>query len=402
MDRRELLRLGAAWGGALALPSLAFARSDQNGTPGADRPRVLFVILRGACDTDSLLFQPDNRFYYQSRPTISIARDGLADSALKIDNKWALHPACNEMLTYVQKGQLSLVPFCGSGNNSRSHFLAQNVIEQAMGSGYNPAHKNGFVNRLVNELVMQDKSVLGGVCFSSQSPLICQGQVEIPIFPPPKGRQLAEQRKPRKDELLLGQLYEGTQRGASLQALEQKQIEARERFEENAAMQEAEQGNKLQSNLQQFSRMADLLKSGGQFSVGVIEIGGWDSHVNQGAEKGFVANKFRDLSRGLDAFVKGMGKAWSNTEVVVMSEFGRTFRENGSKGTDHGHASTWILMSGKGFSAPVLGKQIEISEGNLHEGRDLPVLNEYRAVMKQYTLNSMGLNQEAIHRLLYL
>ena len=147
-------------------------------------------------------------------------------------------------------------------------------------------------------------------------------------------------------------------------------------------------------------RMAHLMRE--QFDLGFVDIGGWDTHVNQGAASGNLANRLGDLSQGLATFAGSMGaEAWRHTVVAVISEFGRTFRENGNKGTDHGHGTAYWFLGG-GLSAQaggkVLGEQIEVTEKALFQNRDYPVLNEYRSLLgglfaRMYGLNASQLQQ---------
>jgi len=126
-------------------------------------------------------------------------------------------------------------------------------------------------------------------------------------------------------------------------------------------------------------RMGKLMSD--SFDLGFIDVGGWDTHVGQGAAKGYLANRLDELGRGLSAFSTAMGPHWNNTTVVVMSEFGRTMRENGNHGTDHGHGTAYMVMGGAVRGGRVAGSQERIDQAGLFQNRDLPVLNEYRAVL---------------------
>jgi uncharacterized protein (DUF1501 family) len=118
-----------------------------------------------------------------------------------------------------------------------------------------------------------------------------------------------------------------------------------------------------------------------QFDLAFLDVGGWDTHVGQGAATGYLANRLEELGRGLSAMADEMGPRWNDTVVVVISEFGRTFRENGNRGTDHGHGTTYLVLGGQVQGGRLAGDQQKIEEATLHEKRDLPVLNEYRSVL---------------------
>jgi len=143
------------------------------------------------------------------------------------------------------------------------------------------------------------------------------------------------------------------------------------------------------------TRIARLMRE--QVRIGFIDVGGWDTHVAQGAATGALANRVADLGRGLDAFAQEMGPDWSRTVVVVISEFGRTFRENGNRGTDHGHGTAcWV--AGGGVRGGVHGEQVALTASTLNQGRDWPVLNDYRAVFGGLFQRMYGLDAAALQR----
>ena len=128
-----------------------------------------------------------------------------------------------------------------------------------------------------------------------------------------------------------------------------------------------------------------------QFALGFVDVGGWDTHVAQGAATGYLASRLDELGRGLAALSQEIGPAWARTVVVVMSEFGRTFRQNGNRGTDHGHGSVMWVMGGAVRGGQVVGEQVQLSPASLFQGRDLPVLNEYRSVLAGLFQRQWGL-----------
>jgi len=126
-------------------------------------------------------------------------------------------------------------------------------------------------------------------------------------------------------------------------------------------------------------RVAKLMRD--KFDIGFLDVGGWDTHVGEGGAEGYLAGRFDKLGRGLAAFATEMGPVWRNTVVVALSEFGRTFRENGNRGTDHGHGSVYWVLGGAVRGGRVAGEQIQLTQATLFQNRDYPVLNEYRAVL---------------------
>ena len=128
-------------------------------------------------------------------------------------------------------------------------------------------------------------------------------------------------------------------------------------------------------------RMARLMRGNPSYAIGFVDVGGWHTHVHQGAARGALTDRLRGLGTGLTGFAQEMGSAWGDTVVVVLSEFGRTFRENGDRGTDHGHGSVIWVLGGGIAGGNVVGEQIGVSAVNLFQNRDFPVLNEYRSVL---------------------
>jgi uncharacterized protein (DUF1501 family) len=127
-------------------------------------------------------------------------------------------------------------------------------------------------------------------------------------------------------------------------------------------------------------------------ALGFIDVGGWDTHVGQGGATGQLANRLGELGRGLALFAEAMGPQWRHTVVVVVSEFGRTFRENGSRGTDHGHGSAYWVLGGGVRGGRITGEQVELKAATLHQSRDWPVLNEYRALLGSLFKRMYGLD----------
>jgi uncharacterized protein (DUF1501 family) len=144
-------------------------------------------------------------------------------------------------------------------------------------------------------------------------------------------------------------------------------------------------------------RIGKLMRE--QYNIGFVDVGGWDTHVGEGGATGFLAGRLEELGRGLAAYADGMGPAWRDTVVVVVSEFGRTFRENGNRGTDHGHGSVYWVLGGAIRGGAIRGEQISVQQSTLFQNRDYPVINEYRAVLGGLFSRIYGLNNSEIERI---
>ncbi|MPS96837.1 DUF1501 domain-containing protein [Comamonas sp.] len=393
MQRRQFLSLGAA------LPLVCHLGQGLATPLQSSSPRFLLVFLRGAYDCNSLLVPTHSDFYYQARPSIAIARPGSADGALALNPQWGLHPALQgSLLPLYEQGQACFVPFAGSNDLSRSHFETQDSIELGQPQEGSKSYQSGFLNRLTRVLQTdsQSRARLNPMAFTAQLPLCLRGSAPV------ANMALASVRKTAMDEQrsqIIASMYQGS-------TLE---VPVREGFAVQRAVQrsmqeEMEQAGRNAISAKGFSlvaqRMAHLMRD--QFDLGFVDIGGWDTHVNQGAASGNLASRLSDLSQGLAMFAEAMGaETWRHTVVAVISEFGRTFRENGNKGTDHGHGTAyWFLGGGLSSQAggKVLGEQIEVTEKALFQNRDYPVLNEYRSLLgglfaRMYGLSASQLQQ---------
>ena len=396
LHRRHLLKTLAA--GTLAMPGVRLFAA------GADRPRFLLVFLRGGYDATNLLVPTGSSFYYEQRPRIAIARPGPvsaasgapdANAALPIDANWGLHPALrNSVYPLMQAGQARFIPFAGTEDLSRSHFETQDSIELGQPVGGSRDYNSGFLNRLAAELDAQQ-----ALSFTDQLPVAFRGPVRI------ANAALRETARPAvdpKNRALIASMYQGQALGASVEeGLALREELARDLSPDKMkTMTDAAGRNAIPAKGFELEarRIATLMR--GRFSLGFIDIGGWDTHVNQGGATGPLANRFEEVGRGLAAISSELGPdLWRQTTVMVISEFGRTFRENGNRGTDHGHGSVyWLLGGGLASGSPVAGDQIALNAKTLFQNRDYPVLNDYRAVLGGLWKRQFGLSDAALAR----
>ena len=381
MDRRQFLLTLAATIPALTLGGKVFAAP-------ASSPRFLLVFLRGGYDANNLLVPYASDFYYESRPTIALAKPTPGDpkSVRALDANWALTPAVAQSMGPLwDKKQLAFIPFAGTDDLSRSHFETQDNIESGE-AGDARSYASGFMGRL--------SGVLRGVppiAFTDALPLSFRGTGDVPnISLKGGGKAVFDDRQSK----ILASMYEGTPlQAAATDGLQLRQQVAQDLQSEMVA---ASRGAvNARGFAQQGQRMATLMKD--RFRLGFVDVGGWDTHVNQGGADGQLANNLDNLSQGLAAFADGLGEAeWNNTVVVVVSEFGRTFRENGNKGTDHGHGTTYWVLGGKVNGGRVLGSQVAVNAANLLQNRDYPVLNNYRDVLGGLMKRMYGLSDSDV------
>ncbi len=374
MHRREFLRSAAA------VPLAASGVRLMAAPKGS--PRVLVVFLRGAYDAASLLVPLASSYYYEQRPNIAIARPGsAADAALPLNADWGLSPALiDTMLPLFERKQLAFVPFAGTEDVSRSHFETQDSMELGQALTGTRNFQSGFMNRLAQVLGSHD-----AIAFTDQLPLTFRGAVQVPNL------ALANLGKTsvdaRQSQLIKG-MYQGSALGGTVQEGFAVRDEAVRDINGSAPKDAAIAGEMLAASRNAITakgfegearRIARLMSE--RYHLGFVDVGGWDTHVGQGAGTGYLANRLAELGKGLAAYADEMGPAWNESVVVVMSEFGRTFKENGNRGTDHGHGSVFWVLGGAVRGGRVLGEQVALAPGSLFQNRDYPVLNEYRAVL---------------------
>ena len=373
MNRRDLLK-------ALAAVPLFGQAGSLLAAPAADA-RLLFVFLRGGYDANNLLVPIGSDFYYAARPNIAIPRPGAENGALALNADWALHPALRDSIyPLFNNGEAAFVPFAGTTDLSRSHFETQDSIELGQEITGRRDFRSGFLNRLASTL-----NAKGAIAFTDQLPLIFQGGMQVPNM---ALRSVGKSGIDARQSQIIAAMYQGTplQKPVSEGFVVRDDVAKGLIGEMPGANRNAISAKGFELEAQ---RIARLMKD--KYNLGFVDVGGWDTHVGQGAASGYLAGRFEELGRGLAAYAEEMGNAWRNTVVVVVSEFGRTFRENGNRGTDHGHGSVFWLLGGGIRGKQVAGEQKAITQANLFQNRDMPVLNEYRAVLGGILQRTFGL-----------
>ena len=379
-NRRRLLALGV--GAAVAGLTGRLYAAPSGG------PRFLLVFLRGGYDASNLLIPYASSDYYESRPSIAIARPdaGSSSGALALDGDWALAPAVRDTVgrLYAQR-QAAFIPFAGTDDLSRSHFETQDSIEMGQPAGGTPDFRSGFLGRL-SETLVGSASGNAAISFTSALPLAFEGAAAVPnLSLKTVGKAPFDARQAR----LLSDMYAGHHLEAAVKSgLELRQEVALDMADEMTAANRSAittKGFELEAE-----RMGRLMRD--KYRIGFIDVGGWDTHVGEGAAQGTLATNLGSLGTGLQAFSQSLGGEWNNTVVAVLSEFGRTFRENGSHGTDHGHGTVYWVLGGALNGGRIVGEQRRVARSTLFQDRDMPVLNDYRAVLGGLFRSMWGLS----------
>ncbi|MBO9356748.1 DUF1501 domain-containing protein [Bordetella petrii] len=383
MDRRHFLASSAALlGGLSSTRLLAMPATDA---------RLLFIFMRGAYDVCNTLVPVSSDLYYDSRPTIAIPRPGSDSlgSAVPIDSDWGVHPAlANALGPVFAEKQIAFVPFVGIPGVSRSHFAAQEWLELGVADAEKAElPRQGMLYRLAHTLGSVDP-----VAFTDSMPSIFKGPDGIDNIGLDRRPNLDGKNRALRQQLM--QAYRGTALESTLREGLDLQRDVSEVFDEEQLA--ADRGaNSAKGFARESSRIASLMRD--KFNLAFTDIGGWDTHVAQGSVKGQLAGRLANLGSGLAAFAKAMGPDWQRTVVVVVSEFGRTMRENGGKGTDHGFGTAYWVLGGGVKGGQLAGEQRLLrSEKDLNQARDLPVLNDYRSVLGGIFQSIYGLSAKRL------
>lgn len=394
-ERRGVTRRGFMKGGALALVGTsvipAFLRRSvfaETTTAAANNKKLVVLFQRGAADGLNIVVPYQERNYYSMRPSIAIKQNEVLD----LDGFFGLHPAMASFKPLYDSGHLAVVHAAGSPDMSRSHFDAQDYMES--GTPGVKVTEDGWLNRALQTEALSGKpSAFRAVALGTQVPRTLQGKV-----PAIAVNNLA-------DFSVAGRGPQTSPISNAFQAMYDESTDAvlhgtgQETFEA-VKMLKAANPSKYQpapgivypntpfgNSLKQ---VAQLLKANLGVEAAFCDIGGWDTHQNQGNVSGQLANRLKEFSDSIAAFWNDMGADAENITLVTMSEFGRTARQNGTGGTDHGHANVMFVLGGKVRGGKVYGKWPGLSNEQLNEGRDLAVTTDFRRVLAEATAKTLG------------
>jgi uncharacterized protein (DUF1501 family) len=391
--RRDFLKLGvvALTGVGLsgALPGvmqrLAFAAPTERAA-GRKAPVLIVLFQRGAVDGLNLLVPHGDSAYYDARSTIAIARPGQEDGSLDLDGHFGLHPALAPLLPFWKDGRMAAVHAAGSPNNTRSHFDAQDYMESGTpGVKLTP---DGWLNRLLQREAAtgpRAQSPFAGVAMTAQTPYIFTGSAPAVAMTSLQGfsvqagdysASMSQGFEQMWQQAGAGQLGEaGHESLKDVQYLQRSG--AADRLPANgASYPRGDFGNALR-------QLAQLVKADVGLRLGFADMSGWDTHVGQGGASGALAKSLSEFGQAIAAFLTDLGPARDEVMVVTMSEFGRTVRENGSRGTDHGHGNAMLVFGNHINGGRVHGRWPGLEESQLYEGRDLAVTTDFRSVLSE-------------------
>ena len=382
LTRRMLLKAGACSLLADALPPRFLARAAV--AAGTRKKVLVAVFQRGAVDGLSMVMPHGDGAYFSVRPGIALKppRRGDPATAVDLDGFFALHPGLAPLAPIWQSRALAIVHACGSPDTTRSHFDAQDYMES--GTPGVKATPDGWLARTAGGLPAPG-SPFRAVALGPTLPRSLRGDVgaiSMPSLERFDVRAASETAMARKGfESLYEQGVRDLLHGTGRETFEAVKMLKSAGAARIPPANGAEYGrSKFAQSMRQ---IAQLIRADVGLEVAFADIGGWDTHVAQGAEQGQLANHLRDLGQGLAAFAQDLGDRMSDVVVLTMSEFGRTVAENGNRGTDHGHATAMLVLGGGVRGGKVYGRWPGLARERLFEGRDLAVTTDFRALFSE-------------------
>ncbi len=382
--------------GAFALVSLGFAPSFLTRTAFAQgrsgRTKQLIAIFqRGAVDGLNVVVPFGEGDYYQARPSIAIPRPRSGENAvIDLDGFFGFNPRLQPLKRFWDAHQLAIVHACGSPDATRSHFDAQDYMET--GTPGMKSTADGWLNRYLQTRRVESATPFRAVALTGQVPRMLQGSSpalamsQIGQFGIRAGQ--SSEVANASFEALYASAADRVLNGTGREA-----FDAIKMLKTNDPLKyEPEHGADYPRSPfgQALKQIAQLIKANVGIEVAFADVGGWDTHVNQGAGQGQLAGRLDDFSRSIAALVTDLGDRMEDTVVLTMSEFGRAVGENGNRGTDHGHGNAMMVIGGGVRGGRVHGKWPGLSREHRFEGRDLAVTTDFRDVFGEIVVRHLG------------
>ena len=396
MNRRFFLHKGAlAVAGTTAMPNfLVRSVLGQAQAVAAPGQRLVVIFQRGAADGLNVVVPYKEKNYYNMLPSIAIPQDQVVD----LDGFFGLHPSLSAFKPLYDQGHLAIVHACGSPDMSRSHFDAQDFMES--GTPGVKSTEDGWLNRALQaedacncSRHNQEHTAFRALALGADVPRTLAGKIPAIAMSNVNTFTVgARGPVPGPAANAFEAMYAGSGdrifHAAGDETFEAvKMLRAANPAQYTPAAGVAYPGTEFGNNMRQ---IAQLLKSNLGVEAAFTDVGGWDTHQNQGSVNGQLANRLSDFSSSIAAFWRDMGDDAGNITLVTMSEFGRTAHENGTGGTDHGHANAMFVLGGQVKGGKVYGKWPGLDNDQLNEGRDLALTTDYRQVLGEVLTHSLG------------
>lgn len=369
----------------------------ENTQVSARKKILVAIFMRGAVDGLNVVVPYGEKNYFKMRPTIAIPAPGKstgqAESAIDLDGFFGLHPRLDALKPIFDRGQLAVIDAAGSPSHSRSHFEAQDFMETATPDV--PNTKDGWLNRYLRCTPEEDATPFRAVAASPRMPLTLQGAAHALAIGDVRNFKL--RLNPNRPGMAgMEGAFQALYASASDPLLNST---ARETFSAANTLERIGTQGYLPENGAKYpdgpfgrhmQEVAQLIKSGLGLEIAFVDVGGWDNHVNEGGATGQLAGRLREFGDSLAAFHQDMGDRMADVVVLTMSEFGRTARENGNRGTDHGHANVMFVMGGPVKGGKIYGKWPGLKRHELNEDRDLALTTDFRDVFAEVVTLHLG------------
>jgi uncharacterized protein (DUF1501 family) len=377
----------------LALVAFGFAPGFlQRAAAQTPRRKKVLVVLfqRGGADGLSMVPPYGDPDYYAQRPNVAIALPGTEGGVLKLDDTFGLHPALAPLKPLYDAGALAVIHAAGSPKPTRSHFDAQDYVEAGIPGLRAP---DGWLNRALGAQPEASPSTFRAVALQPTLPRSLLGTLpaiamnSIADFKLQAGAQAPLAMKSFED-MYAGAVdtalrSTGTETFEALKSMTSGQLATRPP-ENGAEYPKSPLGKRMQD-------IARLIHADIGLEVAATDCGGWDTHVGQGAAQGQLSQRLKDFAESLAAFARDIGPRMADVCVVTLTEFGRTVKENGNRGTDHGTASVMMVLGGSVRGKRVLAHWKGLAPAQLFEGRDLAVGTDFRDVLAQALEAHLGI-----------
>ena len=396
MERRAFVKSGA-----LALVTMGLSPSFLRRTTfgmelmKAPKGKILICLFqRGAADALNVVVPHGEKSYYSLRPSIAIPRPGrgVAGAAIDLDGFFGLHPALAPLKPLYDRGMLAPVHAVGSPSTTRSHFDAQDYMES--GTPDVKGTTDGWLNRYLAVRGTCDecnvaKTPFRAVALTPQTPRILEGPAPAVAMN-------------NLDEFTVRATGNSAERLEALYKTGSADLvhgTGAEMFDAVKMLRSANPRQYRPANGAEYPRsqfgmrllqIAQLIKSNVGLEVAFADIGGWDTHVNQGGSTGQLAQRLDDFARSIAALVTDLGDRMDDVAILTMSEFGRMAKENGNRGTDHGHAGALFAIGGQVKGGKVYGKWPGLEQEQLYEGRDLALTTDFRSIFAELAQDHLG------------
>ena len=396
MNRRFFIKSGsialASVGMSLSAPGFLQRALLANERSGGKRKTLVAIFQRGAVDGLNMIVPFGESNYYDLRPSIAIPKPNGSkeETAISLDGFFGLHPSMSSLKPLWDSKRLAIVHASGSPDNTRSHFDAQDYMESAT-----PGVKStsdGWLNRYLQSNKEKEPSPFRAISMTQQMPRAMQGRAPVLAMSNLSNFAIRAGRSSASVQGGFEAIY-------SRDKSEMLAETGRETFDAINYLKQANPAQYKPENGAQYPQgplgtsllqIAQLIKAGVGLEIAFTDVGGWDTHVNQGNARGQLANLLQQFSSAIAAFYQDLGQRMDDVVVLTMSEFGRTVKENGNRGTDHGHANAMLVLGNSVHGGQVYGKWPGLKSDQLFEGRDLALTTDFRDVFGEVAARHLG------------